>query len=94
VRRLTIQLLVTNNSVQPTQDMWFPEFYTATGAHPPSCIWYYNNTVVSPNETVDVTFATHVEVGDYVQTMRLDLLGHSVTITLDPSGKELGRSYQ
>lgn len=94
VRRLTIQLLVTNSSNEHTQDKWFPEFYTAAGAHPPSCIWYYNNTVVSPGETVDVTFATHVEVGDFVQTLRLDLLGHSATITLDASGNEIGRSYK
>lgn len=47
--------------------------------------------VVSPDETVDVTFATHVEVGDYVQT--LDLWGYSVTLTLDPSGNEIRRSY-
>lgn len=94
VRRLTIELLVTNLSHESTQDKWKPAFYTAAGAHPATCIWYYNNTVVSPGETADVTFITHVEIGDYVQTLKLTLLGHTTTITLDPSGTEVKRKYK
>ena len=89
VQRFTLQLLVTNNSSSYTQDKWLPTFVSASGASLPSCIWYYNNTVIEPGETVDVTFATHLQGGDYVKALVLSLLGQTVTICLDPGANEI-----
>jgi hypothetical protein len=89
VQRFTVQLLVTNNSSSYTKDKWLPTFVSASGASLPSCIWYYNNTVIEPGETVDVTFATHLQGGDYVKALVLSLLGHTATICLDPGANEI-----
>jgi hypothetical protein len=94
VRRLTIQLLVTNKSKSSTENKWKPSFYAASGPKTTSCMWYYNNTVISPGETVDVTFYTYVELNDYVQTLKLTLLDHTRTITLDPAGNDIKSTYK
>jgi len=89
VRHLTVQILVTNNSNRYTQDGWGPTFVSASGAPLITCIFYYNNTVIEPGETVDVTFNTNLEHGDYVKAVVLSLLGHTATICLDPGGNEI-----
>ena len=89
VQRFTLQLLVTNNSNSYTKDKWLPTFVSASGAPLPSCIWYYNNTVIEPGETVDVTFATHLQGGDYVKALVLSLLGQTATICMDPGANEI-----
>jgi pSer/pThr/pTyr-binding forkhead associated (FHA) protein len=89
VRRFTVQVLVTNNSKNWIPDHWGPTFISGSGANLPTCIWYYNNTVVEPGETTDVTFATHLAKGDYVRALVFDFPGQTVTICLDPGGNEV-----
>jgi hypothetical protein len=54
---------------------------------PTTCIWYYNNTAVQPGETTYVTFATHVETYDWVQSLTLDELGYRVVICFNAASQ-------
>jgi hypothetical protein len=87
MRRFTIQVILTNNSSQFIPDHWSPYFVSASGRSLPTCIWYYNNTVVQPGEIIDVTFATHVETDDWVSALVFDELGYTSTTCLNPSGQ-------
>lgn len=87
VRRLTVEFVLTNHSNRYIPDGWHPEFYTAKGQVPPTCIWYYDNTAVQPGETIYVTFATHVELDDWVQAIVLDELGYTLTICFNSAGQ-------
>ena len=61
LKRLTVEVIVINNSKNWIPDKWMPTFISASGANLVPCIWYYNNTVVEPGEMTDVTFATHLQ---------------------------------
>jgi hypothetical protein len=87
VRRLTMEIILTNNSKQFIPDHWSPTFVSASGRSLPTCIWYYNNTVVQPGEVIDVTFATHLETDDWVSALVFDELNYTVTICLNPAGQ-------
>ncbi len=89
LKRFTVQVLVTNNSKNFIPDHWSPDFVSASGAGLRTCIWYYNNTVVEPGETTDVTFATHLERSDYVRALIFDFPGQTITLCLSPSGNEI-----
>jgi hypothetical protein len=87
VRRLTVEIVLTNQSNRYVPDGWYPTFYTARGQVPPTCIWYYNNTAVQPGETTYVTFATHVDLDDWVQAMVLDELDYAVMVCFNAAGQ-------
>jgi hypothetical protein len=87
VKRFTIELIVTNQSNRTIPDDWYPVFYTAQGQTPTTCVWYYDNTAVQPGETTYVTFATHVETNDWVQSMRLSELGYDVVVCFNAAGQ-------
>jgi len=87
VKRVTIELIVTNQSNRTIPDHWYPVFYSAQGQVPTTCIWYYDNTAIQPGETTYVTFATHVEANDWVQALMLDELGYQVVICFNAAGQ-------
>jgi hypothetical protein len=93
VRRLTVEVLLTNNSNQfVTFDT--PIFVSALGAPLPSCYWAYNPDdphleVVRPGETKNVTFGTHLEANDYVQALVWELPGWTVSICLNGAGHQI-----
>jgi len=87
VRRLTVEVILTNNSKQFIPDHWSPTFVSASGRSLPTCIWYYNNTAVQPGEVIDVTFATHLETDDWVSALVFDEMNYTVTICLNPAGQ-------
>jgi hypothetical protein len=87
VRRLTVEVILTNNSKQFIPDHWSPTFISASGRSLPTCIWYYNNTAVQPDEIIDVTFATHMETDDWVSALIFDELGYTLSICLNPAGQ-------
>ena len=89
LKRLTVEVIVVNNSTNFIPDKWMPTFISASGAPLKACIWYYNNTVVEPREMVDVTFATHLDRGDYVRAMVFDFPGQSVTVCMGPGGNSI-----
>jgi hypothetical protein len=87
VKRFTIELVMTNNSDRWIPDGWFPTFYSSDGTSPPTCIWYYDNTAVQPGETTYVTFATHVELNDWVQSLIIDELGYQTRICFNSAAQ-------
>ncbi len=87
VRRFTVEIILTNNSNRFIPDHWSPVFISASGRPIPTCIWYYNNTVVQPGEIINVTFATHLESNDWVSALLFEELGYPLTICLSPSGQ-------
>jgi hypothetical protein len=89
VRRFTVQVLLTNNSKQYIGEDWWPTFLSASGAGVPSCWFYYNNVVVEPGETADVTYATYLPKGDYVKAMVFPILGQTHTVCLNPGGQQI-----
>jgi hypothetical protein len=89
IRRFTVEVILTNNSNRFTQDKWFPTFISASGRPLVPCIWYYNNTVVEPGESADVTFATHLEANDWVRAMVFDELNYTVTICLNGAAQQV-----
>lgn len=89
VRRFTAQVLLTNNSKQFIGEDWWPTFLSGSGAAVPSCWYYYNNVVVEPGETVDVTYATYLPKGDYVRAMVFDILGQTAVICLNGGGQQI-----
>jgi len=89
MRRFTVQVLVTNYSIIPIPDRWHPEFISASGAPLIPCTWHYDNTEVSPGETVDVTFATHLESGDWVRALVFNFPAGTVRLCLDGAGHQV-----
>lgn len=87
VRRFTVEVILTNNSDRYIPDGWSPDFYSAKGDAPPTCIWYYDNTAVQPGEVIYVTFATHVEADDWVRAMVFDELGYQVTVCFNAAAQ-------
>jgi hypothetical protein len=87
VRRLTVELVLTNQSDRYIPDGWYPTFHTAKGQVPPTCVWYYDNIAVQPDETIYVTFATHVNLDDWVQAMVIDELGYAVMVCFNAAGQ-------
>ncbi len=87
VRRFTVEVILTNNSNRFIPDHWSPTFVSASGRPLPTCIWYYNNTAVQPDETINVTFATHLETDDWVSALVFDELGYTLAVCLNPSGQ-------
>ena len=87
MRRFTVEVILTNNSNGFIPDHWSPIFISAAGRALPTCIWYYNNTVVQPDEIINVTFATHTEVDDWVTALMFDEIGYTLTLCLSPSGQ-------
>jgi len=87
VRRFTVEVILTNNSNRFIPDHWTPTFVSASGRPLPTCIWYYNNTAVQPDETINVTFATHLETDDWVSALVFDELGYGLAVCLNPSGQ-------
>jgi hypothetical protein len=87
VRRFTIEVILTNHSNQYIPDGWAPTFFTAHGGVPPTCIWYYDNQGVQPGEVINVTFATHVEMGDWVRAMVFDELNYEVTVCFNAAAQ-------
>ena len=88
VRRFYAQVLLTNNSDNFVAEGWGPTFLTASGAGAPSCVFYYDNLVVEPRESIDVTYGTHIQVGDYVKALVFNVLGHTEVICLTPGGQQ------
>ena len=89
MRRFTVQVLVTNLSSIPIPDGWHPEFISASGAPLTPCVWHYHDTEVSPGETVDVTFATHLESSDWVRALVFNFSLGTVRLCLDGSGHQV-----
>ncbi len=89
MRRFTVEVILTNNSNRFTRDSWFPTFISASGRPLAPCIWYYNNTVVEPGESADVTFATHLEANDWVRAMVFEELNYTVTICLNGAAQQV-----
>jgi hypothetical protein len=89
IRRFTVEVILTNNSHSYTRDKWFPTFISASGRPLVPCIWYYNNTVVEPGESADVTFATHLEANDWVRAIVFDELDYTVTICLNGAAQQV-----
>ncbi len=89
MRRFTVEVILTNTSNRFTRDSWFPTFISASGRPLQPCIWYYNNTVVEPGESADVTFATHLEANDWVRAMVFDELKYTVTICLNGAAQQV-----
>jgi len=89
VRRFTVEIILTNNSNQFIPDWWTPTFVSAKGRPLPTCIWYYNNTVVQPDETINVTFATHLEADDWVAALVFDELNYTLSICLNGGGQQV-----
>ena len=87
VKRVTIEVVVTNQSNRTIPDGWYPVFYSAQGKTPKTCVWDYGDTSVQPGETTYVTFATHVELNDWVQRLVLDELGYQVVVCFNSSGQ-------
>ena len=87
VQRLTVELVLTNQSDRDIPDGWYPTFHTAQGQVPPTCVWYYDNTAVQPGETIYVTFATHVNLDDWVQAMVVNELGYAVMVCFSAAGQ-------
>jgi hypothetical protein len=90
VRRLTVEIILTNNSNRSIPDRWAPTFISAKGRPLPSCyhgLNYTYNTAVQPGETVNVTFATHMESDDWVSALVFDELNYTLTVCLNPSGQ-------
>jgi hypothetical protein len=87
VKRFTIEIILYNQSDRYIPDGWYPLFHSAKGDAPPTCVWYYDNTAVQPGETIYVTFATHVELDDWVQNMVLDELGYELVVCFNPAGQ-------
>ena len=90
VKRFTIEVILTNNSNQWIPDGWAPTFYSAAGAVPPTCVWYYDNQAVQPGEVIYVTFATHVESNDWVSAMVFDELGYQHSTCFNAGGQVVG----
>ncbi len=88
VRRFTVEVILTNNSNRFIPDHWAPTFVSASGRSLPTCVWYYNNTAVQPDETINVTFATHLETDDWVSALVFDELNYTLSVCLNPSGQE------
>lgn len=86
-RRFTVEVILTNNSTRFIPDHWTPTFVSASGRPLPTCIWYYNNTAVQPDETINVTFATHLETDDWVSALAFDELGYTLAVCLNSSGQ-------
>jgi hypothetical protein len=89
VRRFYAQVLLTNNSTRFIGEEWGPTFISASGAGLPTCVFYYNNLVVEPGETIDVTYGTHLQVGDYVKTLVFDIQGYTEAVCLNPGGQQI-----
>jgi hypothetical protein len=89
MRRFTVEVVVSNYATIPIPDGWLPTFIAAGGGPLKSCIWYYNNTEVQTGETVDVTFATHLQKGDWVRAIQFNFPQGAVTICLNGTGQEV-----
>jgi hypothetical protein len=89
VRRFYLQVLLTNNSRRYISEGWGPTFISASGASLPTCVFYYENLVVDPGETIDVTYGTHLPTGDYVKALVFDILNHTEVICLSPGGTKI-----
>jgi S1-C subfamily serine protease len=87
VRRLTVEIILTNNSNQFIPDRWGPTFFSAGGQVLETCAWLYDNMSVQPGETANVTFATHMEANDWVSAIVFDELGYTTTLCLNPAGQ-------
>jgi hypothetical protein len=87
VRRFTVEVILTNNSKQFIPDHWSPTFVSAKGRSLPTCIWYYNNTAVQPDEIINVTFATHLESDDWVSALLFNELNYPLSVCLNPGGQ-------
>jgi hypothetical protein len=87
VKRFTIEIVVTNQSDRTIPNGWYPAFRSSQGQTPVTCIWSYDDMSVQPGETAYATFATHVELNDWVQRMVLDELGYQVTICFNASAQ-------
>jgi S1-C subfamily serine protease len=87
VRRLTVEIMLTNNSNQFIPDKWGPTFFAASGQVLETCAWLYDDMSVQPGETANVTFATHMEANDWVAAMVFDELGYTTTLCLNPAGQ-------
>jgi hypothetical protein len=90
VRRLTVEIILTNNSNRSIPDRWAPTFISAKGRPLPSCyhgLNYTYNTAVQPGESANVTFVTHLESDDWVTALVFDELNYTLTICFDPSGQ-------
>jgi len=84
-----VETILTNNSNRFIPDWWSPVFISAKGRALPTCVWYYNNTVVQPGETINVTFATHLEGDDWVTALVFDELNYTVSICLNGGGQQI-----
>jgi hypothetical protein len=89
VRRFTAEVILTNNSKQFIGEDWWPTMLSASGVGVPSCWFYYNNGVVEPGETTNVTYTTYLPKGDYVKAMVFPILGQTAVICLGPNGQEV-----
>ena len=86
VRLFKAQVLLTNNSNHYISKVW-PAFQSASGAPVPTCYWDPGSLVVPPGETIDVSFATFVDVGDWVKVILFDELDYDLAVCFGSGGQ-------
>jgi len=89
VRRLTVELLLTNHSNQTIPGDWYPEFWTSSRTTSKTCRWAYEDMSILPGKSRPVTFATHIETGEWITTIVLQELGYTTYICLNASGQQV-----
>lgn len=87
VRKFNLELTLTNHSTQAVKD-WYPDFYANTGRLLLTCYYLYGEGFppVPPGEARTVTFASFAEQNEYVQEMRMNVLGKDYRRCFTPEG--------
>jgi hypothetical protein len=88
VRKFNVEITLTNNSTQAVKE-WYPDFYANTGRLLLTCYYVYGEGFppVSPGEERTVTFASFAEQNEYVQEMRMTVLGNEYRRCFSPEGE-------
>ncbi|MFQ5592612.1 MAG: hypothetical protein ACE5HA_00455 [Anaerolineae bacterium] len=87
VRKFNLEITLTNHSTQAVKD-WYPDFYANTGRLLLTCYYIYGEGFppVPPDEARTVTFASFTEQGEFVQEMRVNVLGRDYRRCFTPEG--------
>lgn len=87
VRKFNLEITLTNNSTQAVKE-WYPDFYANTGRLLLTCFYVYGEGFppVPPGEERTVTFASFAEPHEYVQEMRVTVLGTEYRRCFSPEG--------
>jgi hypothetical protein len=86
VRLFKAQVLLTNNSNHYISKVW-PAFQSASGAPIPTCYWDPGSLAVPPGGTIDVSFATFVDVGDWVKVILFDEINYDLAVCFGSGGQ-------